>query len=312
VSAPETNITPTAPAPTRSTAAIYDLGYKRYVGNRVAASARWRVIMRNQLSTAWKGWWRLKFPLGTALMISLVAGAVMYVSSNKLFNAIASKGMGLKFSDGIVPFSMTFFARAGFIFSLTVGASVIASDAQSGGFTFYFARPVRPIDYVLGKFAGLLLATSLIMMAGPLFLAAERLGLAETTSELIDLLPVLGKAAIAGLAGALLYAALPLGFSALANKRRTALALWAGAYLIAGSICSGIGLLTNTPLGALDPPTAITSLTFHLFDVEWKGRSAMVPMPYAIGAILMYVVIGLGLAWWRVNNSRSTGVGGAP
>ena len=62
-----------------ATAAIYDLGYKRYVGNRVAASSRWRVIMRNQLSTAWKGWWRLKFPLGTALMISLVAGAVMYV-----------------------------------------------------------------------------------------------------------------------------------------------------------------------------------------------------------------------------------------
>ncbi|MBP9086083.1 MAG: ABC transporter permease subunit [Kofleriaceae bacterium] len=300
------------PAVTHRAAAIYDLGYKRYAGIRLAASARWRVIMRNQLSTAWKGWWRLKFPLGTAIMITLVAGAVMYVSSNKMFNAIASRGMGLKFSDGIVPFSMTFFSRAAFIFSLTVGASVIAGDAQSGGFTFYFARPVRPLDYVLGKFSGLLLATMLIMMAGPLFLAGERLGLAETTSELVDLLPMLGKAAAAGFLGALVYAALPLGFSALANKRRTAVALWAGAYLIAGTIFAGIGLLTNSPLGALDPPTAVTSLTFHLFDVEWKGRSAMVPLPYALASIGGYVTIGLGLAWWRVNQSRSTGVGGVP
>jgi hypothetical protein len=299
-------------SPVSKPAAIYDLGYKRYKGTRLAASSRWRVIMRNQIATAWKGWWRLKFPLALALIIAMVAGAVMYVSSNKLFNAIASRGMGLKFSDGIVPFSMTFFSRAAFIYSLTVGASVIASDAQHGGFTFYFARPVRPADYVIGKFTGLLLGTMLIMMAGPLFLACERLGLAESTDELVELLPVLGKASLAGFCGALLFAALPLGFSALSNRRRTAVALWAGAYLILGSILAGIGLATGSPLGAFDPPTAITSLTFHLFDVEWRGRSAMVPMSAALLAIAGYVVGGLALAYWRVTQSRSTGVGGVP
>ena len=41
-----------------ATGQIHDLGYKRYVGERRARDTRWTVIMRHQVSTGWKTWWR--------------------------------------------------------------------------------------------------------------------------------------------------------------------------------------------------------------------------------------------------------------
>jgi hypothetical protein len=299
-------------SPLPATATVHDLGYKRYLGNRLAASGRWRVIMRNQISTAWKGWIRLKSPVGAAVIITVVAGAVMYVSSNKVFNMIASRGMGITFADGIVPFSMTLYTKVAFVFSLSISAAVVAGDAQGGAFTFYFARPVRPADYVAGKFAGLFICNLLLLTAGPMLLGIERLGLADDTSNILPLLPVVGKAAIAGIAGAALYSALPLGLSALANSRRSAIGMWAASYLIVASMMTGIGMKTGLPLGLLSPPNVITQLTFDLFDVQMRGRSDTIAWPVALAAIAVQVTLALGLTYWRVNKSRSSGVGGVP
>ena len=39
----------------RPAAAIHDLGYKRYVGTRRPQSTRWRVLVKNVVSTSWRG-----------------------------------------------------------------------------------------------------------------------------------------------------------------------------------------------------------------------------------------------------------------
>jgi ABC-2 type transport system permease protein len=301
---------PHAVAP-RPAATVHDLGYKRYGGSRLAASRRWRVIMRNQIAVAWKGWLRFKAPLAFTLMITVVAGAVMYVSSNRLFNMIASRGTGITFADGIVPFSMMMYTKVAFAFSLSIGASVVASDAQNGAFTFYFSRPVRPIDYVVGKFAGLFVCNLLLLTAGPVLLGIERLGLADKGADILPLLPVVGKALVAGLAGAALYAALPLGFSALANTRGSAIGMWSAYYLIGASILTNIGNKTDTPLGLFDPANLITQLTFELFDVQMRGRPAPLAWPILLAAVACFVFLSLAITYWRVNKSRSAGVGGA-
>jgi len=78
---------------------------------------------------------------------------------------------------------MTWYCPIGFITSLFVCASTVAGDVQSGAFTFYFARSVRPRDYVIGKLAGLTILLSLIMLAGPFLLAAVRLALSDDLSR---------------------------------------------------------------------------------------------------------------------------------
>ena len=139
-----------------STGAIHDLGYKRYAGTRQDAGTRWRVIMRHQVAMAWKTWWRFKAWLGMAVLISFIAGAVMYIFSNRMFHGMGRVGdVALTVRDVALPQSIAWYCRAAFITSLTLGATIIAGDVQSGAFTFYFARSVRPRDYVIGKLAGL-------------------------------------------------------------------------------------------------------------------------------------------------------------
>ena len=293
--------------------AIHDLGYQRYVGARNQASRRWRVIVRNQLSIAWKTWWRYKAVLALAVVVTFIAGGFMYLASDRTVRAFARGGIPTMMKEVAIPVAMEWYCRAGFLLSLTLTAGVVASDMQSGAFTFYFARSIRPIDYVIGKLVGMLLLVATITLAGPVLLAALRVGLSGDDSEsLADTLPVLLKCLAVGGLATLVYAAVPLGFSALVPNRRYALALWAAYYLVVGAMAIGIGYATSHSLGALHLPSAIEAVTLRLFDVEIiHGMDAKVPLDAGIISIAVHVVVAIALVAWRVRVAHRTGVGGA-
>ncbi len=294
------------------TGEIYDLGYKRYAGARRSAGTRWRVVMRHQLSSAWKTWWRFKSSLGLAVIVTFIAGGFLYLASNQIVRSIGSGGMAVSFAEGVIPLALTWYHRAAFLASLMIGATVVASDMQSGAFTFYFARSVRPVDYVLGRLAGLSILFALLTLAGPMLLAGLRLGLSESTDQLLATLPVLGKVIALGLLSTLVYAAVPLGFSALVPNRRYALAIWAAYYLIAGSMALALGFVSNSSIAALDLPTALERVTFHLFDVTFlRGKHAEISLAAAVISLATHVVLAIAVVAWRVRHAQRSGVGGA-
>src|SRR5690606_4015333 len=112
------------------------------------------VVMRNQLATSWKTWWRFKASLGIAVLTTCIAGGIMVVFSDRLVRGVVGMA-AVTLADAALPKSIEWYSRAAFLVSLTIGARVVAGDLQSGAFTFYFARSVRPRDYVLGKLAGM-------------------------------------------------------------------------------------------------------------------------------------------------------------
>jgi len=292
---------------------IHDLGYQRYVGTRRTAATRWRVIVRNQLSIAWKTWWRYKAVLALAVIVTFVAGGFMYLASDQRVRAFGRAGIPQMMKEVAIPVALQWYCRIAFLLSLTLSAGVVATDMQSGAFTFYFARSIRPVDYVIGKLAGMVLLVATITLAGPVLLAALRIGLSgDDTESLADALPVLLKVfAIGGLA-TLVYAAVPLGFSALVPNRRYALALWAAYYLVVGAMAIGIGYATSHSLGALQLPSAIEAVTLRLFDVEiLHGLDAKVPLSAGLISIGAHVVVAIGLVGWRVRAAQQSGVGGA-
>jgi ABC-type transport system involved in multi-copper enzyme maturation permease subunit len=291
---------------------IHDLGYKRYVGSRRSMGTRWTVIMRHQLATAWKTWWRFKVWLIAAMLATAVSGGVLYFLSGRMFRMLGGlSGQGINFADGILPLSMQWYCPIGFIISLAIGATVVAGDVQSGAFTFYFARSVRPRDYVIGKLAGLGILLSLVMVGGPLFLSGLRLGLSDDLDHLIELAPVVYKALAIGALGTLVYAAVPLGFSALITNRRYAMALWAAYYLMIGWMAQGISFVTRPELAALDLGAALKGVAMNLFEVQMSGRNAMIPTSAALISIVGHAAIAIGLVFWRVRNAQQTGVGGS-
>jgi hypothetical protein len=294
------------------TGRIHDLGYRRYLGHRRAVDTRWIVIMRHQLAEAWKTWWRFKVWLVAAALATAIASGFLYFASDRVFRVIGGLGgQVIRFADGILPSSTLWYCKIGYIVSLTTSATVIASDLQSGAFTFYFARSVRPRDYVLGKLAGLGVLLSLIMLAGPLALAGLRLGLADP-DELIALSPILGKALVIGVLGTLIYTAVPLGFSALLGSPRYAIALWATYYLLIGEMAKRLAHVAGPAVAAIDLPTALQTVALDLFDLQ-RTQSDHLAMSTSIAliSILGHAALAIAVVHWRVRLAQRTGVGGS-
>lgn len=293
---------------------IHDLGYQRYVGQRLPPSTRWRVIMRHQVSTAWRTWWRYKFALALAVITLCVCGSLLLFRADKTFQSSAMTGVTQLLSEAAIPMSIEWFCRAAFYLSLTVGASIVAGDVQSGAFTFYFARSTRPRDYVAGKLAGYGLLVATLCMAPLVILAGLRLGVSSTTDELIAHLWVVPQALLVGAVMTIMYAVVPLGFSALVSDRRHALALWAAYYLVFGTIMQLIGRASGGELGAFDPPTAVTAVAFRVFDFApiFGRRAARQLSPeIAAASIAIHAIIAITIIWLRVSRAQKAGVGGA-
>jgi hypothetical protein len=295
--------------------AVHDLGYKRYVGSRRPASTRWRVIMRNQIAMGWKTWWRYKLALFLAVITSFVSGALLYFFTNKVIRGVgASAGtdMVLRMGDGVVPMSLEWYARAAFVLSLTLGATIVATDTQSGAFTFYFVRSIRPRDYVLGKLAGYGLLVATIVVAGPFLIACLRLGLSADTTELVDNLAILPKILAVGLLTALVYTTIPLAISSVINNRRYALALWAAYYVVGMNIFRAVGLSSHSDiLSSLHVGTSLTSVAYDLFDFRvLRGTLQQIPLTTAVGSLLVQSGAALALLWYQVSRDHRSGVGG--
>ena len=288
---------------------IHDLGYKRYVGTRRPPSTRWRVIMRHQIATGWKTWWRYKIWLGMAVATTIAMAVMIFVVSDRQVHL--SHGIAMRLADFTLPISLDFYFRAAFFISLTIGAGVIAGDLQSGAFTFYFARSTRPRDYLVGKLAGYGLLIAIPSIGGPLLVACMRLGLVgwENTDELVTQLALLPKTIAIGVLATLVYTAVPLGISALVPNRRYALGVWAAYYLIAGSIVAGIGFMTHSDIGALDLATAVKSVAYNLLDFAGGGRR--VSTWAGLASIGGHVALAIGIIWFQLTNAQKAGVGGA-
>ena len=295
-----------------ATGTIHDLGYKRYAGARLAASTRWIVIMRNHIAHAWKTWWRFKSAIGLAVIVTVIAGGVMFLLNDRTVKGVVlPNGVAATLTDGTLPRSIQWYSRVAFLVSLTIGARVVAGDMRSGAFTFYFARSVRPRDYVLGKLLGMFLLVGMIYIAGPLLLAVARLGLAESGDQLVELLPVLPKALAVGALGAMAFAFVPLGFSALVPNPRYAMALWATYYLIVGGMAWVLSRVTQSGVAALDLAASMDAVAFWMFDLElvW-GRAKRIDPHVALGSLFAHAGAAVAIVAWQVRRAHLRGIGG--
>jgi len=290
---------------------IHDLGYKRYAGSRLAAGTRWRVVMRNQISTAWKTWWRFKSSLAIAVITTFIAGGVMIILSDKVVRDFAGAAASTM-ADAALPKSIQWYTRAGFLVSLTIGARIVAGDLQSGAFTFYFARSVRPRDYVVGKLGGMVVLMALICLAGPVVLAFARLGLSQDTDQLLATLHLVPKAITIGLLGTLVFATVPLAFSSLIANARYAMALWAAYYLVFGWMVSLLGRASRSWIGVLDLATSLDAIALDLFELRlFRGRAGHLDPNHALVSVLVHVGIALAIVSYKVRRAHGSGVGGA-
>lgn len=294
-----------------ATGVIHDLGYKRYVGTRRPQSTRWQVITRNLLSFAWKRWWRYKAWLGIAFITTVVLSAVMILARNSLPDEIGRSGVVVRLVDGLVFGSSRIYCKIAFLLSLTVGIGVVAADMRSGAFTFYFSRPVRPVDYIIGKLVALTILQASVLLAPMLIVSFVRLGISDDTDELIRNLALVPKSLLIGGVASLTYASVSLGFSAAMSSTKLNLALWAAYYLILTSIIGSIGAIADLQwLASIDIGLALSQLSAGLFGIQPFGQFVEPLVVTPLVSLLAYCAAGIAFAYYRVLEGAHAGIGG--
>jgi hypothetical protein len=300
------------PAKSAPAAAIHDIGYKRYLGTRRPQSTRYRVIVKNVIAHAWRGWWRMKIWVFGAVVVVVTLGAIMVALRHRVFRELEDMAGGqVSFADGLLAYSLRYMTPLAFILTVTVVSGVVARDLRAGAFEFYFSRPVRPVDYVLGKIGGVVLIMATALLAGPLLLSLHRLAVVEDISEIRGLLPVVPKALLVGTFATLAYSIVPLAFSAISSNPRHTIAIWAAFYIVGGGIAGGIAHGTGiSAIGALDLTQAVAGMSFDIFDLN-VTRANLPSLFEGMAVLSLYILAALGFIFWRVVRAERAGLGGS-
>lgn len=298
---------------TASSAKIHDLGYKRYEGPRSPQAQRYRSIVKNVPLSAWSGFWRMKAWVISGVITIVVLGAFIYFAGNTTFGLfVRTSGAPVTMGEAFLPYSFQFLRWISFALTLSVVASIVANDLRTGAFEFYFSRPVRPIDYVMGKLGGAIVVVAPVLLLMPLLLTIFRVALIGP-DQIVSSLILIPKMILVGTIATIAYAAVPLAFSAVASRSRYTLPAWAAFYIIVGWTLVFIGMRTGIPaLTALHLPTAVDGIAFALFDVTFRFQdgNASPPMWAALVTLTGYVLLSLAVVYWRVRTAERAGMGG--
>lgn len=289
-------------------AEIHDLGYATYTGPRTPPSRRFLVIARNVFSVAWRSRWGVKMPVIMAIGITLVAAVVMYFLRLQLAETVRSRGAPIPKAEAIVFMAGAFYELVAFFLAAVVACAAVANDLRMGAFQFYFARALRPRDYVAGKLIGLALVIGIPMLLGPLVLALLRLVYADSLEQAAALTPVVPRALLLGLLGTAAYVLPAAGIGAWAKKRQAAQALFAVYYMLIAPVVFVLGEELDLPwLRLLSFPNDLTVLGGWIFAVAHSPEDP----PVWASAISLAIFCGLGFlaVWIRVRTAETAGLG---
>jgi ABC-2 type transport system permease protein len=221
--------------PSSPAATIADVSYRNYDGPLHTRALRWWTITAASLRAVRRkpAFWVLA---GLSLLPYLIIGAMLYFTSS--LGPFASLLPGQRYP---ALFFQAFHQQQFWVFLLVllVGSGSIAADNEANALLVYLSRPITKQDYLLGKWAGVLLPL-LGVSCLPALVLFIYCALSFTGGSFFHTNPTLfWRVALVTAVPPVLHASLIMGFSAWSKSARLAGACYAGLYLL-GSIVSGI------------------------------------------------------------------------
>jgi ABC-2 type transport system permease protein len=238
---------------------IFEQGYQHWHGKLSGHGGRWWTVTRHGVRTMWKG--RLvKLTVLVALVPALALAALVSLwglveqKAGIIAPLLNLPGIPLPLHDRPRDFRVPVWTMAFFAFFqvqlflsmllvLQIGPSLISQDMRFNAVPLYLSKPVRRLDYFLGKFGviGVFLGSVAIAPA----LLAYFLGLCFSLDLGVfrDTWRILAAALAYGSIIVLSAGALILALSSLSRNSRYVGGMWIGIWIVSGI---SAGILTDT------------------------------------------------------------------
>ena len=286
----------------RAGARIYDLGYRRYEGERRgvgwAPLTVWRHTVQRVLGL--RRPFRHKILPGIALVIAFVP-ALVYVGIAALLPVDL-------IGEDILPSYAAYagvIAAALILFSSFVAPEALCTDRRTGMLDLYLAGPLDRNRYLAAKWAAVLGVTLLMTMAPQLFMLASYTveGAGPPMREVPRLLL---EIVVAGIAIALFYTSVAMGVSSLTTRRAAAAVAIALLLIVPNVVITSVVQEADAPdeLAVLQPALA-EELAWRVFgdthSAEEVASSAVarISTPLVVAGVTGWILAGALVSWFR-------------
>lgn len=283
---------------------LRDLGYKAYEGDRRATETNTWVLMRHGLRRAWGSWFVKAAALLCWVPPLLSLG---YYGFRLWYNEQLRAGgfpdvQDVNLAEGITYlFGFQFWLFVTLI-SAGAGATVIAEDRTFGAFQFYFAKPVTPFQYLLGRLSavaiwcfGVTFVPSLLLVVEGIALAPAHLGFENAGLFLPTLL-------YAGLV-AIVTACTSIGISSLSKSRGLTVSAWACVLLIPYMIGSLVSEITESPWVFILSIARLLEVSGNaLFKIEVEASE--LTWYYALPMLMLIAGGSVAIAYHRIRRAE--------
>jgi ABC-2 type transport system permease protein len=279
---------------------LFQIGYRRYEGQRTSHATRWWPITRTGLAIAWRSKLlrRLEF---VAFLPFLYFGWVFFVIGritdpgtdpsapfyelardflgNQLANQLHDDPAAIRSAVWTIVFGYfgTYFQLwIAALVAAVVGPSLVANDLRTRAFLIYFARPVSRLDYVIGKTGVLVAVLASVTLLPSLTLYALSILFSPSFDTIAQTLPVAGTIVLATLGTIVPAALLLLVLSSLTRRPRFAAIAWFVICLF-GPLAHLIlqetrGLRDNGWTFLISLPHTVRTFQLGLYDVEGRAE----------------------------------------
>lgn len=274
---------------------VRDLRYAPYEGE--PRSHWWAVgaIARNELGITWS-YFRTKLLILMSLVIDVIylvlvfieAGVVHFMSQSQqpveeLTSAPITAYVWIKLYCLILMYAAT-------------GCGTISHDIRVELMQFYFAKPLKRLEYILGKALGLVTMGSIVTLAPAVLLSGLRLAMLARTDLLGGALKQAGAVLAFEAIMLVTFAFVILAISSLTRRNGYAVLSWLGVIFVPDLTALIVGEVVDAKWPHL---LSVTANLTDVFSVMLEGTheiSVWAPP----GAVVGILAAAFGIVWWRI------------
>ncbi|MHC4956802.1 MAG: hypothetical protein ACYTGN_00405 [Planctomycetota bacterium] len=208
-------------------------------------------------------------------------------------------------------FNRMFQDRVAFVALLmaaVVGAPLIAEDRRAKALPLYFSRPIRHVDYVLGKLFTLWFFLGILLIGPPILLYLVDISLNPAEGVVMDQLPTLGKSLVPAVARVIPLSVIMLAISSMMTRTGHASLLFFGIILPAQFIAAILAyqVFENGHWLAISPGECVDAISREFLPLPAiagqgdGGDRVQLTQEWAWGGLAVWTVAGLALLVSRI------------